>query len=350
MNRIWLSGFGVLVFLFSGLTGAQDLYGQKGKAEVVAFYNLENLFDTIDTPDVNDFEFTPEGPKKWNSEKYRAKLGQMAVVLAQLGDKYNEHGPAVIGLCEMENRQVLMDLVNTDVLKKRGYEIIHYDSPDERGIDVALLYKPDIFEPENTVSAPLMIRDEKGDQVLTRDQLVVSGRLDGEKIHFIVNHWPSRYGGEESSRPFRKEAALLTRALVDSITAIELNAKIVVMGDLNDDPDDESILTYLNASSDCSDLEKGAMFNATGPLFEKGQGTLLYRGVWNLFDQMIISQALLKQKKGRYYFDSARIYKEEFLLQQEGKYKGYTWRTYVGNNYHGGFSDHLPSYIVLKKK
>jgi len=350
MNRILLSSLWVVLFFFLGLAGGKDLYGQKGNAEVVAFYNLENLFDTIDTPDVNDFEFTPEGPKKWNSEKYNAKLGQMAVVIAQLGNKYNENGPSVVGLCEMENRQVLMDLVNTDVLRNRSYEIIHYDSPDERGIDVALLYQADKFKPENTISAPLMIRDENGEQVLTRDQLVVSGRLDGEKMHFIVNHWPSRYGGEESSRPFRKEAALLTRALVDSIMRIERNAKIVIMGDLNDDPDNESVLKYLNASPDCSDLKKGALYNATGPLFEKGQGTLLYRGVWNLFDQLIISLPLLKQKKGSFYFDSAHIYKEEFLLQQEGKYKGYTWRTYVGNNYHGGFSDHLPSYIVLKKK
>jgi hypothetical protein len=350
MNRILLSGFCVVVFLFFGCSKAQGVYGQGGRAEIIAFYNLENLFDTIDTPGVNDFEFTPEGTKKWDTEKYWAKVDQLAKVLAAVGADYNASGPAVFGLCEMENKEVLNDLVKAGAIRDRGYEIIHYNSPDERGIDVALLYQPDKFVTQNTRSVPLIIRDDEGEQVLTRDQLVVTGLLNGEEMHFILNHWPSRYGGEESSRPFRIEAARLTRTLADSILAQDKKAKIIIMGDLNDDPNNESILTHLKAPSDCANLKEGDLFNATGPLFESGQGSLLYRGVWNLFDQIIVSQPLLKQKKGRYFLDSAHIFKEAFLLQQEGKYKGYTWRTYVGNNYHGGFSDHLPSYIVLRKK
>ena len=350
MNVLLLNGLWVVIFLFSGLAGNQKMIGQNVKTEIVAFYNLENFFDTINTPGVNDLEFTPEGQKKWDSEKYWTKVDHMAKVIAKLGIEYNASGAAVFGLCEMENRNVLKDLANADAIRNRGYEIIHYDSPDERGIDVALFYRPNVFQPKNTSSVPLLITDEDGEQVLTRDQLVVSGLLDGERMHFIVNHWPSRYGGEESSRPFRKEAARLTRAIVDSIMATERNARIIIMGDLNDDPDNASVRTHLNAQSNQSKVKKGELFNATGVLFNDGQGTLPYRGSWNLFDQIIVSKAFLKIKRGSYYYDSVHVFKPEFLLQQEGKYKGYTWRTYVGNRYHGGFSDHLPAYIILKKK
>ncbi len=350
MNRVLLNGLWVIVFLFSGLVGGQNLLGQNVNNEIVAFYNLENLFDTIDTPGVNDLEFTPEGIKNWDSEKYWTKIDQLAKVIAKLGVEYNAAGASIFGLCEMENREVLKDLVNADAIKNRGYAIIHYDSPDERGIDVALFYRPEVFQPERTSSVPLLIKNETGEQILTRDQLVVSGLLNGERMHFIVNHWPSRYGGEERSRPFRIEAARLTRAIVDSIMGTDRNAKIIVMGDLNDDPDNESVRKHLNAHSNRSKVKRNELFNATGVLFEEGQGTLPYRGSWNMFDQMIVSKPLLKSRRGAYYFDSVHIFKPEFLLQQEGRYRGYTWRTYVGNNYHGGFSDHLPAYIILKKR
>jgi len=350
MNRIWQRGLCLFIFVFLCVVSEYEVFGQKSNTEIVAFYNLENFFDTIDTRGVNDTEFTPEGKKKWDTEKYWTKVDHISKVIASLGIEHNSDGAVVMGLCEMENRGVLDDLVDAAAIKKRGYQIIHYDSPDQRGIDVALLYRPEVFNVENTSSHSLIIRDEDGDQIFTRDQLLVTGLLNGDRIHFIVNHWPSRYGGEESSRPFRNEAARLSRALVDSIMGTDSHAKIIIMGDLNDDPNNESVRIHLNAHSERSDLKKDELFNATGVLFDEGKGTLPYRGSWNLFDQIIFSKSFLKAKIGAYYFDSVHIYKPEFLLQQEGKYKGYTWRTYVGNNYHGGFSDHLPSYIILKRK
>jgi len=192
--------FSTLLVVFVGLVGEQSLFGQKVDTEVVAFYNLENLFDTIDSEGVSDFEFTPEGKKKWNSKKYDTKIKHLAKVIADLGTEYNPKGAAIFGVAEVENISVLNDLVNADAVKDRGYEIIHFDSPDIRGIDVALLYRSDVFKVEESYIAPLEIYDENGEQVPTRDQLVVSGFLNGEKVYFIVNHWPSRYNGEESSR------------------------------------------------------------------------------------------------------------------------------------------------------
>ncbi len=315
---------------------------------IIAFYNLENLFDTIDNPGVNDTEFTPDAEKQWTQDRYNTKIANMAYVLSQIGKKHGNSSPSIIGLCEMENMAVLEDLVKSEPLKDFNYEIVHYDSPDARGIDVALLYKSSDFKVTNSNSAGLLLIDEGGNRINTRDQLVVSGKLRGEEMHFIVNHWPARRSGEASSSQFRIAAAKLTRSLVDSILNIDANAKVIVMGDFNDDPTDESIVKHLNARGTKA-LENNAMYNPGASIFEEGRGSLPYRGSWNLFDQIIVSSSLLMNDKEGYYLDSAYIFKEDFLLQQSGDYKGYTWRTYVGNHYHGGYSDHLPVYISLKK-
>jgi predicted extracellular nuclease len=317
---------------------------------VVGFYNLENLFDTIDAPNVRDEEFTPESEKQWDANRYQRKLQNMASVIAGIGAAEGVGAPDVMGLSEMENRGVLEDLIATDRLKAFDYRIIHQDSPDERGIDVALIYRSGVFKPEVVNFVPLLIKDEEGNRIYTRDHLVVSGNLDGEKIHFIVNHWPSRYGGKERSIPLRRAAAERTRSLVDSIHAEEKDARIVVMGDLNDDPVDVSVKKYLRAGVTPQEAGSDSLFNATAPLFFEGRGTLCYRDFWNLFDQIIVTPNLMKRESGHHYIVKAEIYDKQYLRQQEGDYSGYPYRTFVGDWYHGGYSDHFASYIVLKKK
>lgn len=340
----------VVVFMVSGFLANCNMQAQKVKAGVVAFYNLENLFDTLDTHNVLDTEFTPESPKLWNSERYWQKIDQMASVIAQLGAHEKVPGPAVIGVSEIENKEVLVDLVNSPRLKALNYQIIHYHSPDKRGIDVAMLYQPRYFTVTNTRSVPLFIYDEEGERIYTRDQLQVSGLFDGEPMHFIVNHWPSRRGGEEGSSSLRNSAARLTRSLVDSIAKIEKDAKVIVMGDLNDDPTNESVRLYLKARDDQNRLKDDQMFNALGTHFKRGIGTLAYRDQWNLFDQIILTQSFLNKRDKGYRYHSSRVFNESFLVQQEGRFKGYPFRTYAGNNYLGGYSDHFPVYILLVKE
>lgn len=315
---------------------------------VIAFYNLENLFDTINNVEVNDGEFTPEGSKQWDTPKYISKQKNMSSVIASIGSDIGIDGPSIIGLCEVENRGVLEDLIKTEQLKDKKYQIVHTDSPDKRGIDVALLYKNDDFKIVSTKSYPLIInKSENNERLYTRDQLLVSGKLNGELIHIIVNHWPSRYGGKERSIPSRKSAAMLNHQIIDSLLIVDKNAKIVTMGDLNDDPTDESIVTYLDAHAQIDSLESGDLYNPLGINFKEGEGTLYYRGHWNLFDQIIISQSLIDAEKGCKY-DSAYIYNKPYLIQQDGKYKGYLLRTFGGKTYLNGYSDHLPVYMVLK--
>ncbi len=346
----WKPFFGAFFWAVFLLGLVHPSSAQQKRAGVIAFYNVENLYDTINAPGVNDVEFLPESAKRWNSERYWAKIDQLAEVISKLGSPENVPGPAIIGLCEVENRSVLEDLVKSERIRHLNYQIVHYDSPDRRGIDVALLYQPRYFQVTNSRSVPLMLKRDDDSRLYTRDQLVVSGIFDGEPMHFMVHHWPSRLGGEERSRGHRVAAARLARSLVDSITRIEPNAKVVVMGDFNDDPNNESIRLHLNAREDRNRLKEDQMFNAMGTLFRRGVGTLAYRDKWNLFDQIILTQSFLDKNIGGYRFHSARVFNEPFLAQQEGRFKGYPFRTYVGNTYHGGYSDHFPVYILLIKE
>lgn len=332
-------------FVFALKISAQE---KQFKVATVAFYNLENLFDTIDTPDKNDFEYTPESDKKWDSNKYWSKQNNMAEVIVQIGADLTKTAPAILGVCEVENRLVLEDLVKTPELEKYAYGIVHYESPDKRGIDVALLYQPAIFKVTDTKSATLKV--DGMDDFYTRDQLVVSGYLDGEKMHFIVNHWPSRSGGEKRSRPLRNAAADLTRSLVDSIFSVEPDAKIIVMGDLNDDPINESLLKHLKAEKSKEKTKEGELYNTTYPLFQQGVGTLAYRDKWNLFDQIIISHSLLGDDKSSFKHYKTAIFNRDFLKQESGQYKGYPFRTHAGGVYKNGYSDHFPVYIYLIKE
>ncbi len=319
--------------------------GQKpdAKRAVIAFYNIENLFDTIDDPKTDDAQFLPDGLYEWTSERYAAKLSNMAKAIAGIGSEVSENGPTIIGLAEMENLQVLEDLIKTAPLDKSGYQIVHYDSPDERGIDVALLYKPGAFKVINSTSNRLVIPGEP--DFYTRDQLVVTGELDGDLINVMVNHWPSRHSGPE----YRKAAARLSLHLSDSLNRVQKNAKTFIMGDLNDDPADSSVFVVLGAKGQKDQVTKQGLFNPMWQIHRDGLGTLEYRGNWNLFDQIIISEALLNTKGKGWKFEKAAIHNIALLKEQTGKYAGNPWRTFVGKKYLGGFSDHLPVYMILKK-
>jgi hypothetical protein len=327
-------------------------YSQKTlRAGIIAFYNLENLFDTINTEGVLDEEFTPDGPNEWTGKRYLDKIERMAGVISRIGeDERIPGGPAILGVSEIENRSVLEDLVAHPYLQNAEYRIVHYDSPDLRGVDVALLYQPRYFTLESSASLELPIFDEDGERIYTRDQLLVSGKFIDEDIHFIVNHWPSRRGGEKASSSRRNAAAALSRSIVDSLTAIDSKAKIVVMGDFNDDPVNSSMKDILKAKDHIDNLADGEMFNCMYSLYKKGVGSLAYRDNWNLFDQIVVSKGLLEDNYSTLSYYAARVFNKDFLMQQDGRYKGYPFRTYVGATHQGGFSDHFPVYIVVVKE
>lgn len=319
------------------------------KPIVIAFYNLENLYDTVNNTMTNDEEFLPGGPRNYSTAIYLDKLNKLATVISQIGEEVSPDGPAILGVAEVENDTVLHDLVRQKLIEKRNYQIVHYDSRDIRGVDVGLLYNPKYFKVE--ASDKLFVRLPSGskDAYYTRDILWVKGQLDGETVHIYVNHWPSRSGGEKRSEPGRKAAAKVCRDHIDSIAKIEPNAKIVVMGDLNDDPINQSVTTVLGAQSKIADVRKGGLFNPWTDLYKKGYGTLAYQDAWGLFDQIIISQPWLdKDQKGAFFYQQ-HIFFKEYLVENKGRYKGYPMRTWDGNTYRGGYSDHFPTYLVFLK-
>jgi hypothetical protein len=257
----------------------------------------------------------------------------------------------LIGVSEVENRRVLEDLLNQEPLVNKDYGIVHFDSPDRRGIDVALLYQKGVFIPTNYKSYELIIFDDedRSKRIYTRDQLLVSGMLDGEKISVIVNHWPSRSGGEERSRPKRIKAAELNKHIIDSLFNEDPYAKIITMGDLNDDPISPSVKEVLNAKSERETLKPMELYNPMEDMYKKGMGTLAYRDAWNLFDQIILSSELTKKDYNSYRFYKAGIFNKNYLATPRGQYKGYPFRSFA-NGYTGGYSDHFPVYVYLIKE
>ena len=283
-----------VILLFAVIAGqAQE---KKKGLYSVAFYNLENLFDTIHDAGKNDYEYLPDAPKRWNTEKYVSKLKNLSKVISELSRDKVPEGPAVIGVAEAENRRVLDDLVGQPALASTGYRVVHYEGPDKRGIDCALLYDPKQF----TVSSSKLVLSQpfEGDTIhKTRGFLIVNGKLAGEPVCFIVNHWPSRGAAE----PVRIHAARQVRTLTDSLQRENKKLKLIVMGDMNDDPMDNSMLT-LGAKKYRKEVGKGDFFNPWWETLEdKGVGTLLYRGKWNLFDQIVLSSALLNKNSTQKY-------------------------------------------------
>lgn len=320
------------------------------RSAIIGFYNLENLYDTVDNSLTNDEEFLPKGIRNYNSEIYFDKLGKLATVISQMGVEINPDGPALLGVAEVENDTVLNDLVRQKLIEKRNYRIVHFDSKDIRGVDVALLYNPKYFKVEASDKLFVQLPGGSKDSYFTRDILWVKGMLDGETIHIYVNHWPSRVGGEQRSAPARNAAAQVCRNHMDSIARTEANAKFIVMGDLNDDPTNESVAAIINAKGKEKDVQKGGMFNPWTELYKKGIGTLAYQDAWGLFDQVIISQPFLDKDQRGFFYYKQYIFNREYMVENNGRYKGYPMRTWDGNSYRGGYSDHFPTYLVFLKE
>lgn len=342
-NRITITIlFAVITF---GYIQAQE---KKVAVYSVGFYNLENLFDTIPSPGVNDIEFTPGGIKKWDGQKYWKKIENMSFAISKLAGEFCPEGPAVLGVSEIENRTVLEDLVKAPLLKSIGYQIVHYDSPEARGVDVGLLYNPKFFKVTSSHAYKFTLPNKP--DFKSRDQLLVSGLLAGEPVHFIVCHWPSRRNGEKSSRYLREAAAKLSRHITDSIFKTDPKAKIVLMGDLNDDPFNEPVKVIVGAKKRPEEVQPKGFFNPMWRILDKGVGSLGYRGEWNLFDQIIISHDFLGTDRSSLKYWKAEVFNKDFLIQPEGPYKGYPWRSFSGDLFIEGFSDHFPTLVYFLKE
>lgn len=307
--------------------------------QTIAFYNLENLFDIYNDERTNDDEFLPTSAKRWTEKRYRKKIYKLGSVISKIGFESSQKPPVLVGLAEVENDTVLNDLIQSEDLHGYNYGFVHYDSKDERGIDVALLYDYDQFVVESSETYSLCIETPEGVRDFTRDILLVSGILDGELIHLIVNHWPSRHEGDNETSYKRMIAAKRVLEIISKLLEQYTAPKIVVIGDFNDNPNNESI-QFLTAN--------GNLFNATEFLWSRDRGTENHDFQWNLFDQILISKNLLSHE-GEYCFESADIFDDKFVTQFHGKYQGQPFRTYIGKKYMGGYSDHFPIFIQLKR-
>ena len=322
------------------------------KIHTVAFYNLENLFDTLNDPITFDDDRTPEGADRWTMDKYQKKLGNMAEVISKIGFEKTKNSPILLGVAEIENRNVLEDLISEAAIKAANYKIVHFNSPDRRGIDVALLYQPKYFRIKSSSIHELKLYEENNPskRIYTRDQLLVSGYLEDELIHVIVNHWPSRRSGEARSSYKREAAARLNLKIMDSLFDTNPYAKIITMGDLNDDPNNKSIRKVLKAKSTKENVRLRELYNPMAKLHKKGWGSLAYGDSWNLFDQIIFSHSFINKEYQTYQLYKANIYRPMFLTNSSGRFKGYPYRSVVNHQFTGGYSDHYPVYAYLIKR
>lgn len=387
-----------IAVIFSIMAFSQQ--GKLRKVATVGFLNVENLWDTIRSADYIDGtkdirnpafhrsipldsikfleaekhdgpwsdgalngkkavryqsgseEFTPNSAKNYTTKIYKAKLANEAKVIAEMGAQYTKTAPAVVGLIEVENRQVIEDLVKQPALAKYDYGIIHYNSYDYRGIDVALIYQKRRFTPTNSLKKELKVFGDDGKREYTRDILVVTGFLDNEKVAFFMNHWPSRRGGEAISLPKRNAAAVLLKQQMDSIRAADPSTKLFAMGDFNDDPVSSSLKNNLKAVASPKDLSETTPYlNLMYPLYKKGIASLAYQDAPNLFDQIIVSKNLISdQVTKEYSVYKAEIFAPAYLVNKEGNYKGYPFRSWNGDQFTGGYSDHFPAFVILQKE
>ena len=344
----------ILVFLFFAIS--LTVYAQTKPYKIV-FYNLENFFDTVNDPEVLDDEFTPEGPKKWTQDKYDKKLHNMERVFFDIA-AINKDYPVVIGVSEVENRNVLEDIVAAPKLAPANYRIVHHDSPEARGVDVAFFYRADVFKLEGEKAIRTIIPSLPNFK--TRDILTMWGKIDGEDFLFMVGHWPSRLGGKEASEYKRiavgEQMPTAIRSIADSVKQIRPDVKVVLMGDFNDDPTDPSITQGMGAKLKVKELQKGDYYAPYASMLKAGYGTLAYGDAWNIFDNIVVTENLVNDTTDKLKIQKApgskfygNIFKRHYMVQKEGQYKGYPLRTYVGNNFQGGYSDHFPVYIYIGK-
>lgn len=338
-----------LFFTFLTLIGCSKLpiTSKKDKLYTVAFYNTEKLFDTKDNPKTNDDPFTPEGEMNWTEERYKQKLNNIAAVIAGIG---GDNGPAIIGLGEIENRQVLDDLLATSPLRKLGYNVIHKDMDDPQGLDIALLYKPKIFKPTSTQYLKINFKDKN---YTSRDILQVKGDLQGELVTIYINHWPprsrSRRGRQDESRLHAAAATL--RQEIEKQQKADPNAKIIVLGDFDAEPRSSVMQQTLKATGRPDPAYNKELFNTHYMAYVNGLGSYTYRGDFQMLDQVIISKSLIGPEQGlEYVRGSAKIYDPVNIKYTLGKFKEAPKSTYSGSVHLGGYSDHFPVFIQLRKQ
>ena len=344
MKKIML----IVMLMLSVAAQAQKKYS----VYAIGFYNLENLFDTIHDPGKNDYEYLPDGTNKWNAIKYEHKLANMSKVLSEMATDMLPVGCAAIGISEVENANALNDLVSQKPLKDKGFQFTHVEGLDKRGVDCALLYNPRLFTVRDTKLVPYIyeLPEDVQKDKQTRGFLTVSGEVAGEHVTIIVCHLPSRY----ATSYYRELGGKQLKVLKDSLQKDDPKVKIFIMGDMNDDPFDKSIAQSLGARREIKDVELFGLYNPFWNTIKEGTGTLFYNGAWNLFDQIIMSENLLDKKQKRNYealtFYEHAIFRRDYLIQQEGKYKGAPKRTQAGGVWLDGYSDHLPVVVYLIKE
>lgn len=338
-----------LLFCVCAISSAQTLdKNKKYFVSSIGFWNVENLYDTLNDPIKNDEEFLPQGTNAWTGPRYWEKINHLAKVISEMATDATPDGLAILGLCEIENKNVLEDLVKDPQLKSRAYKYIIIEGPDARGVDPALLYNPKYFTVTKAIAYHLTLPTDSSHK--TRDQLVVSGSFGGEAMAIIVNHWPSRRGGELASRPNRIAAAKMCRHIADSITKFNPATKVVIMGDLNDDPTNESVKKHLKTYGDLHRTRDDEYFNPMESLYNQGIGSLAWQDSWNLFDQTCINKPLLPDGYKTFQYYKAFVYNKAYLKSDFGNFKGYPFRTYSGGAYTAGYSDHFPVYFLLVKE
>lgn len=354
----------ILLILLLFLLVASGVDAQQRKGYVMGFYNLENLFDIYDDPVKNDEEYLPDGKNKWTEVKYRKKLQNMAKVIRSMKED-NGVWHSVLGVSEIENRLVLEDLVIEPQIAEANYQIIHYDGPDRRGVDVALLYKPEDFKYIESESIPFtfegssidfLMDKQQQDDFRTRDILMVHGLIGGEHFAIYVAHLPSRAGGKKGGNQLRDRGAEIMYDHAMKMQEKHPGIKIVCMGDMNDNPTDPSMAEYLHGKEKIADVTSSDMFSPFVEMLKAGYGSLAYQGVWSIYDLILVNNALANApdgglkirplgKQGFY----GRVYKKPFMITQKGQYKNYPFRTFSNGAFVGGFSDHYPTYIVVGK-
>lgn len=332
--------------VLSGQEGGQKTTSYE--IRTIAFYNLENLFDTANDSLARDDDHTPDGKDRWTEARLQRKLQNLSATLASLGAEYGANPPDLLGVCEVENRGVLDQLVRQPALLPYDLGVIHFDSPDPRGIDVALVYRKDRFFPEESRSFRLLLFDGSGWRKYTRDQLVVGGFLGPDRVFVMVNHWPSRGGVPALTGEFRKAAALRQRFLVDSLLTRHPGTRVICMGDFNDNPVDPSMKILEGKKGPAVETGlSGLLFNPMEKMYRRGIGSLAYRDRWNLFDQILFSEAWTVAGNPGFRFWKAGVFQGGPLKTRRGRYKGYPLRTYAGGVYLGGYSDHFPVYAYV---
>lgn len=332
-KNLWLSV--VLIWAISSCTSVKKTLKQE---YTVVSYNVENLFDTVDDPKIPDEEFLPESEKKWDNKVYQKKLNDLMKVISEINPK---ELPEIVGLVEVENRTVLEDLVNTVPLKNK-YNIIHEESPDYRGIDVALIYRKDAFKEIMHEVLPVVFPDDPNFK--TRDILYVTGKIRNKTVHVFVNHWPSRIGGDDKTEPKRILAASVLKNKTDQILAADPKARIIIMGDMNDEPENKSLKETLGAESP----ESGAkLVNLMFPDDIAGLGTYFYSGNWNMLDNLVVSEKVIKGKGFKVENRKGYIFSSDWMVFTNKNGAKTPNRTYVGNKYVGGVSDHFPVYLKM---